>query len=324
MSEIADSASSLRVLVVHDPAVRLDDVLLQFKATPWGVFDLVQCDSRRVATDTLAQQSFDAVLLAVEPASDDRLPMWTGLSHATVQAAVVVVGPSFSASRTARMLAAGVQDVVPLEHAVADALPRAVRLAVERHTLARSSRKAFASDLATGLPNHQQLLDHMSQLLALRQRHPALMALIVLRMEGLASVEAVMGAESANVLRRKLAVRLRAAVRSSDVVAALSDDCYGVLLASIVEADHAATVGAKLLTAVRAPYSVAGRDAALAASLGIALYPRDGDDADVLMRRAMGLAASTAAVGRGGVLHRDESDGSGPAQAANDDEELGG
>ena len=81
----------------------------------------------------------------------------------------------------------------------------------------RAARKAYATDLQTGLPNRQQLIEHMSQLLALRGREPAPMALLVLRVEGFATTEARLGRESANVLRRKVAVRLEAVTGISRV-----------------------------------------------------------------------------------------------------------
>lgn len=319
MTDHLDPDTTVRVLVVPDPSVDLDSAVAQFQGSAWGAFRVERCDSRTAATQRLAQEPFDAVVTAIEATPDDRLPMWPGLSHATVQAAVVVVSPAMSAQRAARLVAAGVQDVLPVEQLGGGGLARSVRVAVERHRMGRNVRKAYASDLATGLPNHQQLIEHMSQLLALRQRQPALMALLVIRLEGLASVEAVLGAESANVLRRKVAVRLRSAVRSSDVVVALSGDAYGVLLASIMQADDAGKVGAKLVDAVRSPFTVAGRDVALAATVGAARFPEDGNDANELISRAMGLAASTAAVGRGGLVHRDEG-GANEPEAANDEE----
>ena len=76
------------------------------------------------------------------------------------------------------------------------------------------------------------------------------MALLVLRVEGFDDAEASLGSESANVLRRKVAVRLRAAVRASDVVAALSADSFALLLASTEEPLDAELVARKLLDAL--------------------------------------------------------------------------
>jgi diguanylate cyclase (GGDEF)-like protein len=192
----------------------------------------------------------------------------------------------------------GAADVLTMEDAVAPGLARRLHVAVERHRLDRDARHAYSTDLATGLPHRQQLVEHMSHLIALRERQPAPMAVLVLRVEGIASASARLGREAADVLRRKLAVRLRAGVRASDVVAALGDDCYAVLLAALLAPGDAAHVGAKLLTALRAPFQVAGQEVAIAAALGIALHLQDGAQPEALLARATALAAAAPAEGR--------------------------
>jgi diguanylate cyclase (GGDEF)-like protein len=142
------------------------------------------------------------------------------------------------------------------------------------------------------------------------------MALIVLRIEGLASTEAALGAEAANVLRRKVAVRIRSGLRASDVVASIGADAFAVLLAWIDAPEDAQRVAGKLAQLVQQPFQVAGQVRAVAVSAGLASYPEHGRDADALMRRAAGQAASVATVGRAGYANRVER---GPATAANDE-----
>jgi diguanylate cyclase (GGDEF)-like protein len=232
---------------------------------------------------------------------------------------VVLVAPEAPQPQAVtRLLSQGVQDVLPVADLHSDALGRALRLAVERKRIEREARKAYATDLATGLPNHMQLAEHMSHLLALREREPAPMALLVLRLEGLATTEARLGRESANVLRRKVAVRLRAGVRASDVVASLGIDAFAVLLSAIEEPSHAHRVAQKLANALHQPFTVAGHSVGVAVGVGAALYPADGKQADALLRRASGAAAMTPAVGRAGFVNHGEG-GSLP-QAANDDD----
>ena len=184
---------------------------------------------------------------------------------------------------------------------------RSLRLAVERKRIELEARKASATDLRTGLPNRQQLIDHMSQLLALRGREPAPMALLALRIEGFDTIEATLGSESANVLRRKVAVRLRAAVRSSDVVAALTADTFALLLASTEEPVDAELVARKLLQALRQTFSLSGQSAAIAAGIGISQFPADGNDASVLLRQALSSAAAAQISGRDGFVNWRES-----------------
>ena len=171
---------------------------------------------------------------------------------------------------------------------------------------------------ATGLPHQQQLIEHMSHLLALREREPAPMAVLVLRIEGLATTQARLGLVAAHVLRRKVAVRLRAGVRASDVVAALGEASFAVLLGSILAPADADRVGAKLLSALLDPFTVTGEDLGVAVALGIGQYPQDGAQPDALLRRALGLAASAAAQGRAGLTSMSEAGGR-LVQAANDD-----
>jgi diguanylate cyclase (GGDEF)-like protein len=314
MSTAASTPQPLRLLCI----VTREDAswpahLAGLDASPWGPFAVERCGNHESAAQRLAQAPVDAVLAGAVAAQ------WPGLSQTALNAAVLLVAPDALEPRSVtRLLTQGVQDVLPVAGLHADMLARSLRLAVERKRIERDARKAYATDLATGLPNHVQLAEHMSHLLALREREPAPMALLVLRLEGLAATEARLGRESANVLRRKVAVRLRAGVRASDVVASLGIDAFAVLLSAIEEPAHAHRVAQKLANALQQPFNVAGHSVGVAVAVGTALYPAEGKQADALLRRASGSAAMTPAVGRAGLIHAGEG---GPLpQAANDDD----
>ena len=214
----------------------------------------------------------------------------------------------------ATLLGLGIEALLPADE---PALPRAVRQAALRKRHERQARHAYATDLATGLPHQAQLLEHMTQLLALRERVPAPMVLLVLRIEGYAAAAARLGAESANVLRRKVAVRLRTGLRAGDVVAAVSPDAFGVLLGHLEAETDGERVAAKLLRTLQQPLVVAGQPCPVQASVGMAIYPAHGKDAQSLLQRAIAQAGSVGTLGREGFATRTER---GPgAAAANDD-----
>jgi diguanylate cyclase (GGDEF)-like protein len=257
------------------------------------------CRTLDEAAGRLRDVAFEALLAAV-PA--DALLAWPALSHAVLETAVVAVLPTAPDVATqSQLLERGVQDVVVPTDAPADALRRRLEISLQRKALDRAARKAFATDLATGLPNHAQLLEHMTHLTALREREPAPMAVIALRVEGLSAVRDELGLESSNVLRRKVAVRLRASLRASDVVASIGNDAFVVLLAWIDAAGDGERVARKLIEALHQPFSVAGNDLAVRIHAGLALYPEHGKTADALLRRAVGQAASLAAMGLEGT-----------------------
>lgn len=259
----------------------------------YGPFVVNPCASLDAVAEALHNSPCDAMLFDLRTTADyERLLAWPGLAHAVMDSAVVVVTPEPTPAQCIKLLQLGMQDVLARRDASDDSLGRVLRVAIERKRIDASSRRAFSTDLTTGLPTHAQLLEHMTHLLALREREPAAMALIVLRLEGFRGAEAALGAEAANVLRRKAAVRLRAALRASDVVASLGGDMYGVLLAWIDAESDAEGVARKLLASLKQPFNVAGQDMPVMGTVGIGQYPAHGRDAASLMRRAVGQASN--------------------------------
>ena len=284
------------------------------ESSTFGPFSVHACAS---PDEVLAQRvdgGWDALILADDGSA--AASRFAGeVAHET---AIIVIVSALDCAIVVDWLQRGAQDVLLPEELAAPSLPQRIRAAIERKRIEREARKAYATDLETGLPHQQQLIEHMSHLLALREREPSPMAVLALRIEGLATTEARLGREASNVLRRRVVVRLRAGVRASDVVASLGDDSFAVLLGALLSADDAQRVGEKLMTSLLKPFSVAGNEVTVAAALGIGQYPQDGTQPEALLRRAVGLAASSTVQGRAGFANFVESGGQAPA-AANDD-----
>ena len=268
------------------------------------------------AADATLAQAHDAVLLAAPTrAALAALAALPGLVQAAFDSAVVVLATEADAAAESVLLQRGVEAIIePTDTAT---LLRTVAHAVERKRIERVARTAYATDLATGLPHQAQLVEHMTQLLALREREPAPMVLLVLRVDGFAQAALRLGVEAGNVLRRKVAVRLRSGLRASDVVAAIGPDAFGVLLGRLEAKGDGERVAAKLVRALHQPISVAGQPCSVAAVVGLALYPEHGKDAESLLKRASAQAGSVATMGASGfgsAVHRIGG------AAANDDE----
>jgi len=257
----------------------------------------------------------DAVLWCAEtPDALRALAARPDLTQAAFDSALVVLAGEADDELEAELLGRGVEAVLLAAHRAA--LPRTLRHAVLRKRLERAARTAYATDLATGLPHQAQLLEHMTQLLALREREPAPMVLLVLRIEGFGAAAARLGGEAGNVLRRKVAVRLRSALRASDVVAAIGPDAFGVLLGRLESRSDGERVAGKLVRTLQQPVTVAGQPCAVTASVGLALYPDHGKDANTLLQRASAQAGSVATLGAEGFAVRTDRSGS---TAANDE-----
>ena len=266
--------------------------------------------------DARDSREHDAVLLhAATQAELAALATRANLAPLAVDSAVVVLAADSDEAVETLLLRCGVEAVVTEAEGPA-ALVRAIRHAVERKRVERAARTAYATDLATGLPHEAQLLEHMNQLLALRDREPVPMVLIVLRVEGFARAAAKLGAEAANILRRKVAVRLRGGLRASDVVASLGHDAFAVLLGRLEDKGDGERVAAKLARTLQQPILVSGQPCAVGAAVGLAIYPDHGKDARALLKRAAAQAGWVATVGARQYAGRAEA---ADLPAANDD-----
>jgi diguanylate cyclase (GGDEF)-like protein len=255
---------------------------------PWGPFVAEPVAGLDTLASAPGAMRADVVLLSL-PAAGQAAPIaWAALSTVCAEAAVLVLADAVDAATQQRLLTTGVQDVVL--QADAASLAQRVRLAAQRKRVDLEARKAYATDLGTGLPNRQQLIEHMSQILALREREPKPVSVLVFRIDGLQGVEAGHGREAVNVVRRKVAVRLRAGVRSSDVVASLGADVFAVLLPSTESPADAQHVVDKLMRSVREPFKVAGTSVPVSAHVGVAQFPQDGKQPDQLLRHASAAA----------------------------------
>jgi len=279
----------LRVVWVGMPEPTVDKSPFELPdAGNWGPFASLHVAGLDALSSGGAAASNDVVLLYL-PGGAQAAPIpWAALSGACAEAAVLVLTDAMDAATQQRLLTTGVQDVVLQVDATS--LAQRVRLAAQRKRVDHEARKAYATDLGTGLPNRQQLIEHMSQILALREREPKPVSVLVFRIDGLQGVEAGHGHEAVNVVRRKVAVRLRAGVRSSDVVASLGADVFAVLLPSTESPADAQHVVDKLLRSVREPFKVAGTDVPISAHVGVAQFPQDGKQPDQLLRHASAAA----------------------------------
>lgn len=258
-------------------------------------FHVQRCTSPEQLSEALASGAFEA-LLWVDPEEHalQRVAAWPQLAQVAAEHAVIVVSPLPSMKDSLRLVQLGVEDVLPMPSTPGGwtRVARAVALSVARKRLSELRRKGGSIDLGTGLPSRQVWLDHLHQLCALREREPAPMAVVVVGLEGGQTVEERLGVQARALLQRKLAVRLRAALRASDVVGTVAVDTYAVLLSWMESPADAELVAAKLVRTLEQPMRVGTERAAVAVRTGISRYGDDGVDGAALLRTALQRAGA--------------------------------
>ncbi len=166
-----------------------------------------------------------------------------------------------------------------------------VRLAVLRDLTARRAAQRQIEFLAhhdplTELPNRTFMLQRLEQLLALARRHETRAAVLFIDLDKFKSVNDLHGHHVGDQLLQAIARRLRAGVRDSDVVSRLGGDEFLVVVSDLGASSDAAMVAAKLLAATGAPVEVDDLRLSVSPSIGISLFPDDGDNPDELIRHA--------------------------------------
>jgi diguanylate cyclase (GGDEF)-like protein/PAS domain S-box-containing protein len=142
-------------------------------------------------------------------------------------------------------------------------------------------------DALTGLPNRVLFRDRLEHAMSMARRHEGQqVAVMFLDLDRFKAINDTLGHRMGDVLLKEVARRLKSAIRDSDTVARLGGDEFTVLLPEVTNVAAAEAVAAKILHATSAPYRLANSDYEVTSSIGIALFPSDGDDADTLMKNA--------------------------------------
>ena len=155
-------------------------------------------------------------------------------------------------------------------------------------------------DGLTGLPNSVLLNDrlHSALLRARRARHRV--GVMFLDLDHFKDVNDTLGHRVGDALLQELARRIRAALRQSDLLARVSGDEFVVLLEDLSEDGAPEHVAHKILGEVRRPFNVEGHEIHVSGSLGLALYPEDGTDAETLLKNADAAMYHAKELGRNG------------------------
>ncbi len=262
-------------------------------------------------------QSFDVVFL------DMRMP--PGRDGAWAAAAIRAMDPNID-----MVIATAYSDVDPEE--LSTRIPPAEKLfylqkpfhAHEVRQLAVAlGRKARAEahirrlayfDSLTGLANRDLVREHMSKAIALAKRHARRLAVLFIDLDNFKRINDTLGHSIGDEILKATAQRLRDAVRSADTVMYMEDqiarmggDEFLFLLPEIAEAKDAAIVARRIMRALTEPVQTGSHELFVTPSIGIAVYPDDGEDIETLLRNADLAMYFAKRAGRSTFQYYDES-----------------
>ncbi len=141
-------------------------------------------------------------------------------------------------------------------------------------------------DSLTGLANRNLLNDRIEQAIAWAKRNGLVMGVMLLDLDHFKLVNDGSGHLVGDALLKEVAKRLSACVRETDTVARLGGDEFVIVLTDLPNPDDVGQVAEKIQSALSRPVELVGREVFITASIGVSLYPRDGDHGEILLRYA--------------------------------------
>ncbi len=141
-------------------------------------------------------------------------------------------------------------------------------------------------DTLTNLPNRMLLFDRMRHAMAKAHRTDKQLALIFIDLDRFKDINDSLGHAVGDEVIKSVAQNLARLLRDEDTVARLGGDEFIVVLEDIDTIQQVTSITQKLLLKLQQPIHLEGQDLYLSASMGISLYPQDGDDAETLLRNA--------------------------------------
>jgi len=191
---------------------------------------------------------------------------------------VVRAESRLNSSNTAQILDAN-------EHLVVTALGAQTEAEDAVLALYEVSRSAEL-DFLTQLPNRVLFLDRLATAITTAKRHGTRLALLFLDLDNFKQINDTLGHAVGDEVLKRVARRLETSIRDADTVSRHGGDEFVILLTEISQPADAGLIADKMLEALRAPSEIEGHDLGQEASIGITIYPDDGEDSDTLMVRA--------------------------------------
>lgn len=141
-------------------------------------------------------------------------------------------------------------------------------------------------DALTNIPNRFLSLDRLSQLLRQAQRYQEQLAVMFIDLDDFKKVNDSLGHETGDKLLVEASKRFISVMRNQDTVGRLGGDEFIVLVKSLKDASDARVIAQNLMQQLQTPFLIDGHELLISASIGIAIYPSDGEDSSTLLRHS--------------------------------------
>ncbi|RJQ23271.1 MAG: EAL domain-containing protein [Nitrospiraceae bacterium] len=156
----------------------------------------------------------------------------------------------------------------------------------ERKQIEEAIKHQAYHDMLTGLPNRALFIDHLKLALTQAMRDQHMVGVMYLDLDNFKEINDSLGHAVGDLLLQAVSRRLKTCLRESDTLARLGGDEYTVLLSRVNHEEDIVTIARKIVSSFLEPFMVNSHTLHTSPSVGISLFPVDGDDGDILLKNA--------------------------------------
>ena len=186
----------------------------------------------------------------------------------------------------------------------------------ERKNTEEAIRQLAYYDAVTGLPNRSLFKEHLQMALHQAKRNGTKVAVMFLDLDNFKRINDSLGHKAGDELLEEVSLRLQRCIRSSDIaakegerghsLARLGGDEFTVMLSDIDDVQHVSLIAERILQSMNEPIMLAGNRVVVTSSIGVSIYPEDGNEIDSLLKHADAAMYQVKYKGRNGVFFYDD------------------
>jgi len=276
----------IKVLLVEASAADARQACDMLTEAGEGGIQVTHVEKLSTALRKLNRESFDVILLYGDLLDTHGLGMLDLLQAAFARMPIVMLTDQKDAGKERQAIKRGIQDVVVKEQWTAEQLVRSVRHAFDRKEAEKHLSYLAQYDPLTALANRALFRDRLVHAIRIAKRKKQEVGVVLLGLDRFKSLADTLGSDGCDTLLQETANRLKQCMREVDTVARLEGDEFTCLLEGLNCRADTELVAKRVIDSIAKPFTVKGEEVAVTASVGLTVYPLDGQLVDELLERA--------------------------------------
>jgi diguanylate cyclase (GGDEF)-like protein len=281
-----------RILLVEDNPADARLMAEYLKDSGDGRVELQHVDNLHTALKRLSEQKYDVVLLDLSLPDGKDLDTVGRVCAANPHLPVIVLTGTDDDVISLSAVQAGAQDYLVKGQVDGPGITRAIRYAIERKLLEERLHHLATHDDLTELPNRRLFQDRMAQAIEHANRNRGEknekweIATMLLDLDNFKSVNDTLGHQIGDLLLQSVADRLVGTIRKSDTLARMGGDEFSLIFENVHGEDDVRFLAKKVLEVFIQPFHISEYERMITASIGISLFPGDGEESETLLKHA--------------------------------------